>query len=192
MSSNFGFNTDLLETNVLNLVVVVGVVVTVVGDAFRTLLDQRRQIILTTLEDVKQKARTAQDDFVEATEAVETARLYAQEIRMGAVSLAEQERIKIQKQLQKELQRIKERGRQALQIEYQRTIQVVTKQVTQIALLTAENTLSSALGLINEEPCLFSSKQAELNETHIRETFRQVKGWSSTLSINKLRRKKNS
>jgi hypothetical protein len=42
MRYGFGFNTDIFETNVLNLAVVVAIVVTVVGDAVATLLDQRR------------------------------------------------------------------------------------------------------------------------------------------------------
>ena len=60
MRHGFGLNTNLFETNVLNLAVVVGVVVTVVGDAVQSLLNQRRQNILSTLAEADKKAREAQ------------------------------------------------------------------------------------------------------------------------------------
>jgi F-type H+-transporting ATPase subunit b len=41
----FGFNTNILETNVINLAVVIAVVVSVVGDAVRELLKNRKEII---------------------------------------------------------------------------------------------------------------------------------------------------
>ena len=56
MRQGFGFNTNLFETNVLNLAVVVGIVVTVVGDAVQSLLDQRRQNILSTLAEADKKS----------------------------------------------------------------------------------------------------------------------------------------
>jgi F-type H+-transporting ATPase subunit b len=175
MSSDFGFNTDVLETNVLNLAVVVSVVVVVVGDALRRLLEQRRQTILSTLQEVEQKSKAAQRQLVEAQRSVETARIYAQEIRTRAVQDAEQESNKIRQQLKLELQRIRDRGDKAIQIEYQRTVDGITQQVTQGALFTAEKVLLSALSP-NGESFL---KQTELNETYMRDTFRQLKGWSS-------------
>jgi len=180
MSSDFGFNLDVLETNVLNLAVVVRVVVIVVGDALRRLLDQRRQTILTTLQEVEEKSKSAQQQLVDARRAVETARTYAQEIRTRAIQDAEQESNKIRQQLKLELQRIRDRGDQAMQIEYQRTVEGITQQVTQGALFTAEKVLSSALSP-NGHSFL---KQTELNEMYMRDTFRQLKGWSSINRLN--------
>ena len=39
----FGINTNILETNVINLAVVIAVVVTFVGDAVRELLENRKK-----------------------------------------------------------------------------------------------------------------------------------------------------
>ena len=49
MKYNFGFNTNIIETNVLNLRVVVGIVFTQVGEALKVRLDTRRNIILSIL-----------------------------------------------------------------------------------------------------------------------------------------------
>jgi F-type H+-transporting ATPase subunit c len=43
MGHDFGINTDVFETNILNLVVVISIVVTVVGDAVSQLLENRRK-----------------------------------------------------------------------------------------------------------------------------------------------------
>lgn len=164
----FGFKTDLFETNVLNLAVVVGVVVTFVGDALRVLLDQRREIILLTLKEVDQKARRVQEQLTNARESVEASRLRAQEIRSQTIKTIEQEELTMQQQLKDDLSRLQESGRQRIQLERQRIIQSIAQQVANMTLIIVENTLLTAFG-----PQL--SKQKELNDMHVRETFRQLK-----------------
>jgi F-type H+-transporting ATPase subunit b len=66
MRHGFGFNTNLIETNVLNLRVVVRIVVKVVGDAVKNILDERRQIILSTLQEADKKERKIQQQLREA------------------------------------------------------------------------------------------------------------------------------
>ena len=167
----FGFKTDLFETNVLNLAVVVGVVVTFVGDALRVLLDQRREMILITLKEVDQKARQVQEQLEKARESVESSRLRAQEIRTQTVQTIEQEELTIQEQLKEDLLRLQESGRQRIQLERQRIIQSIAQQVANMTLIIVENTLVTAFRL--QGPTL--SKQKELNDMHVRETFRQLK-----------------
>jgi hypothetical protein len=60
-AEHFGFNTNLLETNVLNLAVVLAVVVTYVGDALRGLLANRKQNILNNFQEAEQRASEAQE-----------------------------------------------------------------------------------------------------------------------------------
>jgi F-type H+-transporting ATPase subunit b len=167
----FGLNTDLFETNILNLRVVLGIVVTFVGDALRTLLDQRKQIIILTLQEVDQKAKEVQQRLDDARKAVETARSRAQEIRNQAVQTIEQENVRIQKMLKDDLYRVQEAGKQRIKLERQRIIQVVAQQVAKMTLKTAENRLLITLSSQNRS----RSKQKELNEIHVRETFRQLK-----------------
>jgi F0F1-type ATP synthase membrane subunit b/b' len=167
----FGIKTDLFETNILNLRVVLGIVVTFVGDALRTLLDQRQKIILLTIEEVDQKAKEVQQRLEDARESVETARSRAQEIRNQAIKTVEQENVRIQQILKDDLYRIQETGKQRIKLERQRIIQVVAQQVARITLKTAEGRL---LITFNSQSRSIS-KQKELNEIHVRETFRQLK-----------------
>ena len=89
MKHGFGFNTNLFETNILNLVAVIGIVVIIVGDAVQSVLDQRRQNILLTLTEADKKAREARKRLEEAKKSVVCARYRAQEIRLQAIQIAE-------------------------------------------------------------------------------------------------------
>jgi len=171
MKNGFGLNTNLFETNILNLRVVIGVVRTVVGDAVRSLLDQRRKTILVTLQEVDQKARNAQQRLDEARAAVETARARAQEIRAQAIQTVEQESVIIQKKLKEDLQRRQEIRQQVLQLEQQQRRQTIAQKVANLAIMAAEDTLLIKLGPMGP----MHAKQKELNEVHVRETFRKLK-----------------
>lgn len=166
----FGLKTDLFETNILNLRVVLGIVVTFVGDALRTLLDQRKQIILLTLKEVDQKAKEVQQRLEDARNSVETARSRAQEIRNQAIQTIEQENVRIQQILKDDLYRIQETGKQRIKLERQRMIQSVAQQVAQITLKIAEGRLLITFNSQGRS----SPKQKDLNEIHVRETFRQL------------------
>jgi F-type H+-transporting ATPase subunit b len=168
---SFGLNVDLFETNVLNLAVVVGIVVTVVGDALRTLLDQRRQVILSILQEADQKAKDSQKRLADAQRAVEIARLLGQEIRTKAIHTVEQERLIRKKQLEDDFQRLQERRSQSIQLARQQAIQSVVTEVAQLAVTSAENILLESLG--PQGPIY--SKQKDLNEIHMRKTFHQLK-----------------
>jgi F-type H+-transporting ATPase subunit b len=168
---SFGLNTNLFETNVLNLAVVVGIVVTVVGDALRTLLDQRRQVILSMLQEADKKARDSQKRLEDARRAVEMARLLAQEIRTQATQVIEQESLIRQKQLEEDFQRLQERRSQSIVLARQQAIQSVVNEVSQLAIASAENILLDALGPNGK----IYLKQKDLNEIHVRESFYKLK-----------------
>lgn len=174
MRQGFGLNTNLFETNVLNLRVVFRVVVTVVGDAFRSTLDSRRETILATLRNADQKATEAQRRLDEARKAVERATSRSEEIRTQAIKTAEQERFIVQEKLKEDLQRVRDRGKQNLLMERQRVIRSFLQQVAISAINTAENTLLKELGTGGTT----NVKQKELNAVHVRETFRKLKGLS--------------
>jgi F-type H+-transporting ATPase subunit b len=71
-AEGIGFNGNILETNIINLAVVVGIVVSFGGDALRSLLESRRQAILSTLQQAEQKAKDAQDRLAEAKAQLES------------------------------------------------------------------------------------------------------------------------
>lgn len=173
LAHGFGINTNILETNVLNLAVVIGVVVTVVGDAFRALLDTRRQTILATLQEAEQKAAEAQARLDQARAALEAARAKASQIRAQASTAAEQEGAALATLFATELARLREAATQGVQLQRQRAVQQIAQQVSRLALSAAESALVDQLVKGSGR-----ARQRDLNERHVRETFRQLKAGS--------------
>jgi F-type H+-transporting ATPase subunit b len=171
LRQGFGLNTDLFETNILNLAVVFSIVIKIVGDSLKTLLKQRRKTILSTLKEVDQKAIEAEQQLKEAKRELEAARLRCKEIQDQTVQSIERENSLAQKQLEKDLCRLQERRNQIIQLERQRTLQSISKKISDIALISAENRLLKGFKLKGTS----NSKQKELNELYIRETFCQLK-----------------
>jgi len=171
MRSGFGLSTDLFETNILNLAVVVGIVVVVVGDAFSSLLDQRQKNVLATLQEADNVAREARQRLEDARQSLDAVRLRAKEILIQARKSIEQENSLTYEQLKENLHRLQESGRQTVQLERQRTIQGIAQQVADLAIVSAESKLLTALRTQESN----HSKQKELNEVHVFETFSRLK-----------------
>jgi F-type H+-transporting ATPase subunit b len=87
----FGINTNILETNIINLAAVVGIVVTFVGNNLSALLDERKKTILSNLEEANQRALDAQEKLNKAKEQLEAAKKKAQEIREEGIARATSE-----------------------------------------------------------------------------------------------------
>ena len=86
----FGINTNVFETNIINLAAVVGVVVSFVGGNLTSLLEDRKATIIKNLEEANQRALEAQAKFNQARAQLESAKKKAQEIRAEGVLRATQ------------------------------------------------------------------------------------------------------
>jgi len=171
MRHGFGFNTNLIETNVLNLRVVLSIVVSQIGEALKTRLDDRRKIILSILQEADKKKEQLQQQLEEARKAVGEAQSTAQNIRDQSIQAVQQENYIAEQKLKEDIRRFQENSSQIIKLERQRTLQVVTQYVADLALKEAENRLIKTLDSKGQ----FSKKQKELNEIHVQETFRKLK-----------------
>ena len=170
MRHSFRFNTNLIETNVLNLRVVIRIVVKVIGDTVKNILNERRQIILSTLQETDKKEKKIQQQLKEAKKTLKTAQITAQEIHSQSNEAIEQENYTIQKKLNEDLKRFQESSSQTIKLEHQQIIEFITQQVAILAVKNAENRLNTVL---KNSP--ISLKQKELNKIHIQETFNRLK-----------------
>nr|YP_009185086.1 CF0 subunit I of ATP synthase [Characiochloris acuminata]ALO63264.1 CF0 subunit I of ATP synthase [Characiochloris acuminata] len=87
----FGINTNIFETNIINLAAVVGIVVSFVGNNLKALLEDRRKTILNNLQEANQRAIEAQEKLNQAKAQLELAKKKAQEIREEGAQRATQE-----------------------------------------------------------------------------------------------------
>jgi F-type H+-transporting ATPase subunit b len=179
MRNGFGFNTNLIETNVLNLRVVLSLVVSQVGEVLKNRLDDRRKIILSILQEADKKKEQLRQQLEEARKAVEEAQLMAKDIRDQSLQAVEKENYTAEQKLKEDLKRFQENSQQIIKLERQRTLQVVTQYIADLALKEAEDRLLKTL----ESRGQVSTKQKELNEIHVQETFRKLKRRSNLILL---------
>jgi F-type H+-transporting ATPase subunit b len=91
LGHGFGINTDIFETNIINLAVVIAVVISFVGSNLTAVLDDRKKTILNNLQEATQRALEAEEKLNLARTQLELAKKKAQEIRAEGVSRATQE-----------------------------------------------------------------------------------------------------
>ncbi len=77
----FGINTNIFETNIINLAAVIGIVVSFVGSNFTALLEDRKKTIINNLQEANQRAIEAEEKLNQARALLESAKKKAQEIR---------------------------------------------------------------------------------------------------------------
>jgi F-type H+-transporting ATPase subunit b len=145
LGEGFGFNGNILETNIINLAVVIGVVVTFVGDAIRSLLENRRQLIVNTLQQAEQRAQEAQAKLGEARAQLELAQKKAASIRQQGQANAEQEQRNFQKQTQDDTTRLYELKDESIRLQQQKAVSQVSQKVISLALAKVREKLTQRL-----------------------------------------------
>ena len=144
-AEHFGFNTNIIETNVLNLAVVLAVVVTYVGDALRGLLATRKQTILNNFQEAEQRASEAQERLNQARNQFEQAQLKAKQIREQAGVTIEQEKNQIVRQNQDDIKRLSVIQQETLQFEQQKAQNELAQKLVQLALHQVREKLTQRL-----------------------------------------------
>nr|AMN09290.1 ATP synthase CF0 B subunit [Ourococcus multisporus] len=91
LGHGFGINTNIFETNIINLAAVVAVVVSFVGNNLNSLLEDRKKTILNNLEEASQRAAEAEEKLNQAKNQLEQAKKKAKEIREEGLLRATQE-----------------------------------------------------------------------------------------------------
>ena len=75
------FNTNLLETNVLNLTFVIGVLATLGKDAFFEILEKRQSKIISSINEIEDKYKEAQNKLQTAEDKLKLAEQEANKIK---------------------------------------------------------------------------------------------------------------
>ncbi len=91
LAEGFGINTNIFETNIINLAAVVAIVISFVGKNLSALLEDRKKTIVNNLQEASQRAAEAQERLNVAKNQLELAKKKATEIREEGVLRATQE-----------------------------------------------------------------------------------------------------
>nr|YP_009335404.1 ATP synthase CF0 subunit I [Oziroe biflora]AEX93683.1 ATP synthase CF0 B chain [Oziroe biflora]APO12462.1 ATP synthase CF0 subunit I [Oziroe biflora] len=144
-AGSFGFNTDILATNPINLSVVLGVLIFFGKGVLTDLLDNRKQRILSTIRNSEELRRGAIEQLERARARLRKVKMEADEYRTNGYSEIEREKVNLINATSSSLKQLENYKNETLHFEQQRAINQVRQQVFQQALRGALGTLNSSL-----------------------------------------------
>nr|YP_011001550.1 ATP synthase CF0 B subunit [Chrysojasminum odoratissimum]WPN86822.1 ATP synthase CF0 B subunit [Chrysojasminum odoratissimum] len=144
-AGSFGFNTDILATNPINLSVVIGVLIFFGKGVLSDLLDNRKQRILDTIRNSEELREGAIEQLEKARARLRKMEMEADQFRVNGYSEIEREKWNLINSTSKTLERLENLKNETIQFEQQRAINQVRQRVFQQALQGALGTLNSCL-----------------------------------------------
>nr|YP_009111660.1 ATP synthase CF0 subunit I [Apios americana]AHI95789.1 ATP synthase CF0 subunit I [Apios americana] len=152
-AGSFGFNTDILATNPINLSVVLGVLVffgkgvcaSCLFQRLSDLLDNRKQRILRTIRNSEELREGAIEQLEKAQARLRKVETEADRFRVNGYSEIEREKWNLINSIYTTSEQLKNYKNEAIHFEQQRVINQVRQRVLQQALQGALGTLNSCL-----------------------------------------------
>nr|YP_009461713.1 ATP synthase CF0 B subunit [Chionanthus parkinsonii]AUT83862.1 ATP synthase CF0 B subunit [Chionanthus parkinsonii] len=144
-AGSFGFNTDILATNPINLSVVIGVLIFFGKGVLSDLLDNRKQRILNTIRNSEELRGGAIEQLEKARARLRKVEMEADQFRANGYSEIEREKWNLINSTSKTLEQLENYKNETIQFEQQRAINQVRQRVFQQALQGALGTLNSCL-----------------------------------------------
>nr|YP_009894871.1 ATPase I subunit [Descurainia erodiifolia]YP_009895391.1 ATPase I subunit [Descurainia sophia]YP_010589788.1 ATPase I subunit [Menkea sphaerocarpa]YP_010590490.1 ATPase I subunit [Arabidella chrysodema]QKK41330.1 ATPase I subunit [Descurainia erodiifolia]QKK41850.1 ATPase I subunit [Descurainia sophia]UKP88888.1 ATPase I subunit [Descurainia sophia]WAB48615.1 ATPase I subunit [Menkea sphaerocarpa]WAB50020.1 ATPase I subunit [Arabidella chrysodema] len=144
-AGSFGFNTDILATNPINLSVVFGVLIFFGKGVLNDLLDNRKQRILNTIRNSEELREGAIQQLENARARLRKVETEADQFRVNGYSEIEREKVNLINSTYKTLKQLENYKNETILFEQQRTINQVRERVFQQALQGAIGTLNSCL-----------------------------------------------
>nr|YP_009436130.1 ATP synthase CF0 subunit I [Cyphia angustiloba]YP_009436329.1 ATP synthase CF0 subunit I [Cyphia belfastica]YP_009436928.1 ATP synthase CF0 subunit I [Cyphia tortilis]ATG26307.1 ATP synthase CF0 subunit I [Cyphia angustiloba]ATG26506.1 ATP synthase CF0 subunit I [Cyphia belfastica]ATG27303.1 ATP synthase CF0 subunit I [Cyphia tortilis] len=144
-AGSFGFNTDILATNPINLSVVIGVLIFFGKGVLSDLLDNRKQRILNTIRNSEELSRGAVEQLEKARARLRKVEIEAAQYRVNQYSAIERDKLNLLNSIYTTLEQQENNNNETLRFEQQRAINQVQQWVLQQALQGALGTLNSCL-----------------------------------------------
>nr|YP_010318119.1 ATP synthase CF0 B subunit [Mimosa pigra]ULC80276.1 ATP synthase CF0 B subunit [Mimosa pigra] len=144
-AGSFGFNTDILATNPINLSAVLGVLIFFGKGVLSDLLDNRKQRILKTLRNSEELREGAIEQLEKARDRLRKVEMEADRFRVNGYSEIEREKLNLINSIYTTLEQLENYKNETIRFEQQKVINQVRQRVFQQALQGALGTLNSCL-----------------------------------------------
>lgn len=141
----FGLNFDVLGTNLINLVIIIGVLFYFGRNLIGKILSERRERIETAIQGAERRAKEAVTALSEQQQKLAQAQVEAERIRKNAEENAKAARENILAQAAKDIERLQETASQDLNSERDRAIAQLRQRVVAMALQKVESQLQSGV-----------------------------------------------
>lgn len=144
-SRGFGLNPDILETNLINLVIIVGVLVYFGRGVLGKTLAERRSQIEAAIQEAEKRKKDAAAALADQQQKLAQAQTEATRIRATAEENAQSAREAILVQAEQDLERLKDAAAQDLASQQERIMRELRQRVAVMAMERAESQLKSDL-----------------------------------------------
>lgn len=145
LGETFGLNTNILETNLINLAIVIGVVVYYGGEFLGSLLTTRKNSILKSLQEIENRYKQTAELFEQVKLESERAKEKAKGIREQAVLTIEKVKTQLNNQFVDDIEKLEQTKKITLEFEKQKILTEIRKQISQLAFLKANGKLQTQL-----------------------------------------------
>nr|QYB22391.1 ATP synthase CF0 subunit I [Saxegothaea conspicua] len=144
-TGGFELNTNILETNIINLSVVLGVLIYFGKGVLSNILDNRKNIILTTIRNSEELCKSATNQLEQARVRLREVERRAGEIRINGYSQIKREKEDFIDATSANLEQLEDSKNETIRLEQQRVIEQVQQQVSRQAVQRALRTLNIRL-----------------------------------------------
>lgn len=141
----FGLNSNLLETNLINLVIIIGALFFFGRKILGKTLSERRSKIEEAIRDAQVRQKEAAAAVADAQQKLAQAQAEAEKIRASAEDNAQSARAKILEASRQDIERMKETAIRDLDGERERAIAQLRQQVVAMAMQRVESQLKDRL-----------------------------------------------
>nr|YP_009441022.1 ATP systhase CFO B subunit [Adenophora divaricata]ARO34999.1 ATP systhase CFO B subunit [Adenophora divaricata] len=141
-AGSFGFNTDILATNPINLSVVIGLLIFFGKGVLSDLLDNRKQRILNTIQNSENLRGAAVNQLEKARARLRKVEIEADQYRVHEYSAIKREKLELINSIYTTLEQEENKNNETLRFEQERAINQVQQWVL-------EQALQGALGILN-------------------------------------------
>lgn len=141
----FGLNFDLLETNLINLAIIIGVLFYFGRGILGKSLSARKEEIETAITEAEKRQKDAAAALADQQQKLAQAQAEAERIRSQAEVTAKSAREAILAQLETDLQRMQETAAQDVNVEREKALLELRRKVAAMALQRTQEQLPSRL-----------------------------------------------
>ncbi|MEO0351651.1 MAG: F0F1 ATP synthase subunit B [Cyanobacteria bacterium P01_A01_bin.15] len=141
----FGLNLDILETNLINLVIIIGVLVYFGSSFLGKILSERRSTIEAAIKGAEERQKKASGALVQQQKNLKEAKSQAEQIKSEAQENAQKARAALLAQADKDVERMRASAQQDLTSQQERAMRELRQRVAALALEKVEADLPNAL-----------------------------------------------
>ncbi len=140
-----GLNFDILETNLINLIIIIGVLVYFGGKFLGKTLSTRRDAIAAAITEAEQRKQEAVKALAEQQQKLAQAQAEAKQILVEAETMAQRSRQEILAQAQADVERLRATAAQDLSSQETRVMRELQQRVAALAIARTESELPQRL-----------------------------------------------